>query len=318
MTRLPSLIALFALACTPEDGMDGTNGVDGQNGVDGTVGLDGQDGMNGADGQDADAIGLLNVTFSGLSDLGPDAAYEGWIIVNGAPVTTGTFHVGSDGYATQSQFLALQSDIDAATTFVLTIEPVPDMDPAPSATHILAGDFDVTGADLSVGHDAALGDDYSTAAGAFILKTPSTAADETDDVNGIWWLDPAAGPAAGFDLPDLTGTGWRYEGWVVGPDGPVSTGIFANGTEADSDEGGPTAGPDGTPPFPGQDFITDGLDLTSGYAAVLTIEPFPDTNPAPFTALKPLTDDDITDVVAPATQAMANTAGDFPIGTVLR
>jgi hypothetical protein len=57
-----------------------------------------------------------------------------------------------------------------ATKYVLTIEPNPDSDPAPAATHVLAGDFaDSAEAVLSVGDPAALGNDFTGAAGQFIL-----------------------------------------------------------------------------------------------------------------------------------------------------
>jgi hypothetical protein len=55
-------------------------------------------------------------------------------------------------------------------------------------------------------------------------------------------------------------------------------------------------GPDGGPPFPGQDYITPLLSLI-GYAAVISIEPEPDNSPDPFT-LKPLIDTDVVDVGA--------------------
>ena len=47
---------------------------------------------------------------------------------------------------------------------------------------------------------------------------------------------------------------------------------------ADSDAGGPTAGPRSTPPFPGQDFIMPPVSLI-GYQAVVSIEPDPDDSP---------------------------------------
>ncbi len=326
------LVAMIPLSACGVEGPVGPEGAQGQSGADGAQGETGETGVAGADGAmgiageagvagaDGESIGLLQASFTGLTDLGPTSAYEGWLIVDGAPVSTGVFHVDADGHQTQSTFLARESDLDNATTFVLTIEPVPDTDPAPSHTHILGGDFAADLASLTVGHPAALNDDYSTAAGAFILKTPSTNADDTDDRNGIWWLDPTAGPAAGFDLPDLTDLGWRYEGWVVGPDGPISTGVFARGDEADHDGAGPTAGPDAlfSPPFPGQDFITTPIDLTDGYAAVLPIEPFPDNSPAPFVALRPLIDSDITNIAAPALQTMENNIDTFPAGSVSR
>ena len=52
---------------------------------------------------------------------------------------------------------------------------------------------------------------------------------------------------------------------------------------------GPDAGPEPGPAFPGQDFVVyqggPVLDLASGdFAAVISIEPVPDTSPAPFPA----------------------------------
>ena len=66
----------------------------------------------------------------------------------------------------------------SATAFVLTIEPAQDDDPAPSSVHVLGGNFVVDDAasavaELTVGHPAALGDDFSTAAGSYILAASS-------------------------------------------------------------------------------------------------------------------------------------------------
>jgi hypothetical protein len=82
---------------------------------------------------------------------------------------------------------------------------------------------------------------------------------------------------------------------------------------ADSDGVGPTAGPKAGPNFPGQDFLNPPLDLTSGYAAVISIEPEPDTGPAPF-FFKPLVDEAIEDVGDHGSQDMQNLADTFPTG----
>ena len=166
--------------------------------------------------------------------------------------------------------------------------PIPD----PSHTHVLAGDFSGGAAELSAGHGAALGDDFSSAAGPYILNAPSGGG-TADYANGIWWLDPTAGPGPTLELPTLP-AGWVYEGWVVGADGPVSTGRFIMASGNDSDIGGISAGPHGTPPFPGQDFINPTFDLIDGFAAVISIEPDPDNSPDPFT-FKPLVDGMIDD-----------------------
>ena len=259
---------------------------------------------------------LVSLNFKGLEDLGEGWAYEGWVIIDGEPVSTGTFTVDENGVASQTTFGFEGSyhhrDLGP---FVLTIEPSPDPDPAPSATHLLAGDFRGKRAKLRVNHPAALGNNFKRASGDFILAVPSDSSGATPYTHGIWWLNLDSTPSAGLSLPTLP-AGWVYEGWVVGPDGPISTGTFTDVAAADSDGGGATAGPDGTPPFPGQDFVNPPTDLT-GYAAVISIEPSPDNSPAPFT-LKPLVDSNIEDLgAAGLSQSMENNAKGFVKGTAV-
>ena len=253
---------------------------------------------------------ILTLSFDNLEDLGEGFVYEGWAIVDGAPLSTGIFTVNENGKLSQRNF-SVDSHRNQIDAIVLTIEPYPDPDPAPSDTHVLAGDVNKRRAELTTGHPAALGNDFQSAAGRYILAVPSDGSGSTPYTNGIWWLDPAAGPGAGLDLPTLP-AGWVYEGWVVGDSGPISTGTFTDVAAADSDAGGPYAGPDGTPPFPGQDFVTPPTNLV-GHTAVISIEPYPDNSPAPFT-FKPLVDA-IDDPGAPGvTQEMSNNADGFPTG----
>ena len=263
------------------------------------------------DGGDMPEMKTLALTFDGLEPLGEGFVYEGWLIVDDNPVSTGRFHIVEGGLADPAEFEMPAEQVDAATVFVLTIEPAVGDDPAPADTHVLGGDWD-SGAALTVGHAAALGDDFATAAGPYILETPSTSDVAEDYAQGIWWLDPAAGPGASLVLPDLP-AGWAYEGWVVGDDGPVSTGRFTSTDGADADGVGPTSGPDDGPPFPGQDFIDPAVSI-AGFAAVISVEPDPDDSPAPF-ALKPLVDTDIEDVGAGVLQDMASNIETFPLGT---
>lgn len=244
----------------------------------------------GATGQDATRTGLnahndgmrtVQLHFNGLDDLGADYVYEGWLIANGAPYSTGRFSV-SGGRPFTQRFEVSQDIADAAVAFALTIEPAENDDPGPSMTHYLAGPFKGSSAKLSVSN--ALGVDLGDASGSFLLATPSTPA--ADDYNlGIWWVDPSAGPGPSLDLPTLP-SGWAYEGWAVVDGVPMSTGRFTDPAMADSDGTGPTAGPNPGPPFPGQDFINPPVDLLGG-TAVITVEPDPDNSSAPFT-LKPL------------------------------
>ncbi len=96
---------------------------------------------------------FVGLSFDGLEASAADEVYEGWIIVDGQPVSTGTFTVADDGALSQYNFAfeARRSQIGA---FVLTIEPVPDNDPAPSDVHVLAGDFARRYAELTTDHPA--------------------------------------------------------------------------------------------------------------------------------------------------------------------
>jgi hypothetical protein len=243
-------------------------------------------------------IGVMN-----LEPLGDDFEYEGWFIVNGTPVSTGTFDIDEQGNPVPDTFQVLASDAAAATKFVVSIEPDPDPSAQPADTKLVAGDFANGSADAVIGDAAALGDDFQSADGEFILDTPTTSAIAQDYALGIWWLDPA-GPSASLSLPALP-AGWVYEGWVADQDGPVSTGTFTDPAAADADGAGATAGPDSAPPFPGQDFINPPMPLP-GMDAVISVEPDPDNSPAPF-SFKPLAGD-ITDAGQGVLQPMANNA----------
>ncbi len=172
-------------------------------------------------------------------------------------------------------------------------------------------------ADLTVGHGAALGSDFSNASGVYILATPTDGPD-TNENSGLWFLDLSSGsPAQGLQLPMLP-AGWEYEGWVVIGGTPVSTGRFNTSAEVDLDTvfSGPLSGP----PFPGEDFLfnaPDGLtfpvDLAGG-TAVISVEPAPDDSTAPFT-LKPLVGAIPEDARDHTVYPLQYKAGGFPSGT---
>lgn len=260
----------------------------------------------------------FEANFSGLEDLGNDFAYEGWLIVDGAPVSAGLFTVDANGTPSATSFEVNADDLANATTYVLTIEPSPDADPAPSPVHILAGDFSGDDASLTVGHAAAVGDDFTASSGTYILATP-TDMDDSNETSGVWWLDPTAGPGAGMELPILP-EGWIYEGWAVVDGTPISTGTFS--TAAGADNSGAFSGDQPAPPFPGEDFLVNGPDGLAfpidlkGKTVVISVEPVPDNSPAPFT-LKPLVGPVPADAPEHTPLLMNNNANATnPIGTI--
>lgn len=258
----------------------------------------------------------LSFDFSSLPQLGDDFVYEGWLIVEGAPVTSGRFSVDDQGVTSPAEFDLDIEQADAATVFVLTIEPAVDDVPEPSHTHILAGAIESGAASLSANHPAALGTDFSDAAGSYILATPTTG-DGTLQEQGIWWLNPGDTKTAGLDLPTLP-DGWAYEGWVVGSDGPISTGRFVDAAGADDDGAGADKGDVGDgPAFPGQDFINPAMVLNDGATVtVISVEPDPDNSGMPF-LIKPLVHNPIGAEVAPTSHVMANNAAaTLPAGSL--
>ena len=271
------------------------------------------------DSEDTNPTGMLTVDITGMEDLGPDAIYEGWMIVGGSPITTGTFTVDENGKMSTNSFTVNAKDLADATRFVLTIEPQPDPSPDPSAVHIVAGDFDGDNASLSISHSSALNTTFSSVAGKYILATPTDTI-STNEESGIWFLDNSSGsPAVGLDLPVLP-AGWKYEGWAVINGTPVSTGTLISANMAD--DAAPYSGPMAGPDFPGEDFLFNapaGLTFPTdirGGKAVISIEPNPDNSPLPF-VLKPLVGDIDANAATHTALDMAQNLS-FPTGTASR
>ncbi len=258
----------------------------------------------------------LNLDISGLENLGDDYMYEGWVIVDGSPVTTGVFSVDDSGALSATTFSVVTTDLAAATSFVLSIEPTVDPDPAPAETKLLIGDFTGNAAMVSSNGIVA---DLTTSAGSYILATP-TDLDETNEYSGVWFLDNSTGTAvAGLDLPELS-AGWVYEGWVVIGGVPVSTGTFTDPAMADDNAAtSPYKGADNDGPgYPGEDYVMGsaaGVDFPidlRGSTVVVSVEPYPDNSDAPFT-LKPLAGMIPTEAMTHTVQ----TLGEGPVVSIL-
>ena len=266
----------------------------------------------------------LSVAINGLEDLGANFVYEGWLIVNGAPVSTGTF----TSTAANQTFTVDAAQLNAATRFVLTIEPAGETGTAaamPSATKLLVGDFSGNTATVSI---ATVGDfSTTTPSGTFFLRSPTDEAtgNNGNDESGIWFGTPGMPPSPSLVLPTLQ-DGWKYEGWVVvSGSGPLSTGTFTVFDTADENAGSAmsfSGTENNGPPIPGEDFFNNAptgftfpLDIR-GRTVVISIEPDPDNSPMPF-LLKPLTGMAGQDT-APTTYDLTFSNASFPTGTVSR
>nr|MCH9660236.1 anti-sigma factor [Bacteroidota bacterium] len=275
---------------------------------------------NDDDAQDTTANVTVNI--NGLEDLGANFAYEGWVLVDGSPVSTGTFTVDANGAASATSFELPAATLADATKFILTVEPSPDDDPAPSAQKLIAGDFSGSSASLSTAVAPAVGD-FSNAAGSFFMRTPTDEAgglNNGNDEYGVWFGVPGAPPTPDFVLPTLP-DGWAYEGWVVVDGvGPISTGTFTDFNTVDMFDG--FSGSNPGPPVPGEDFFNNApagftfpLDVRNR-TVVISVEPVPDNSPAPF-VLKPLVGTAGTDT-APASYPFSFNGNSLPTGTVTR
>ncbi|WP_196888743.1 anti-sigma factor [Aureivirga sp. CE67] len=266
---------------------------------------------------------MLNLNLTGLESLGDNYAYEGWIIVDGNAISTGVFTVDGTGNLSKKDFELNKADLDAATKFVLTIEPANDTDPAPSNTKYLVGDFNGNSASVNT----AIVGDFSNSSGQFILASPTDDVVDNDQY-GIWFVNPTGeNPVASLNLPELE-EGWKYEGWVVTEDGkPLTTGTFTNVSA--TDEAAPFSGPVALPMpngengfFPGEDYLVNAPDGVTfpldvrGKTVVITVEPFPDNDAKPFT-LKPLVGT-AGEMIGGANLHDLELQNNFPTGTVTR
>lgn len=233
---------------------------------------------------DGPPVATLELETIGLEPLTGGTTYQGWLIVDGQAVPTDKF---TDPSGTV-RLNVLEADLEAASQFIVTIEPRGDNDNSPSDAKILAGNFNGTSAQLVFQTVVA---DVSNVSGQFYLDTPTDDVNDLDNGNdefGVWFREGTDAP--GLSLPELA-TGWRYEGWVDFGNKTLSTGTFSK-VDA-TDDGNFFKGSGGTvPQFPGEDFLVlpsqiplTGITLPAEVTSkrvFITIEPFQDNDPEPF------------------------------------
>ncbi|QHI39311.1 hypothetical protein IMCC3317_47210 [Kordia antarctica] len=235
----------------------------------------------------------LTVNLNGVAPLPSNFVYEGWIVVNNTPISTGRFNTGSVN-STQT-FTLVTADLDVATEFILSIELATGDDPAPSNTKILKGGFVANAATLSI--NSVVGNFANTTtpfSGSFVTDTPTDNVGGVDNGNndrGVWFIQNMT-TAGLINLPQLS-AGWKYEGWAVFNTGsaPATTGKFTSANAADSSS--PYSGNEPAPLFPGEDFLFNlpaGIDgIVTGLPVVISVEPDLVGDPNEPFFLKPIT-----------------------------
>jgi hypothetical protein len=254
-----------------------------------------------------------------------------WAILPDARVPLGPFNVENDGVHLMdllgrriSRFTT-PVDLRTATEIWVTVEPESSSGIVPSNHHVMAGTVVNNVASISPNHPSALGLDFSTATGGFILDTPTTAANVADYASGVWFLTPGSPDGSGLELPALP-EGWCYETWLTDAASadpvPMSMGTFDDPQGPDVNGGGGGAGSDAPYPFPGHDFLYPyesqpvSPNLTRGqWTLVVSIEPKPNTGPNPFHSLEPLDVGRINNLARREAQTMVNTSNQFPYAT---
>ena len=158
---------------------------------------------------------------------------------------------------------------------------------------------------------------FADANGQYILATPTDGdGPGENERSGVWWtFIPRSQSLVVPDLPES----WIYEHWYVIDGQPVAGGTFRV-PFGQPDDAAPYSGPDEGPPVVGEDFLVnapDGLTFPvdlRGMELFITVEPFPDTGPEPFT-IEPLRGTIPDDAIDHTHYAVENTADNVPSGT---
>jgi hypothetical protein len=111
--------------------------------------------------------------------------------------------VDENGKSSKSVFKVPDQALMNAAMFVLTVEPYPDNNPAPSDVHLLGGSFNGSkSTEVTVAHPAALGNDFTMSSGKFIIGTPTDGPNSNEE-SGIWFLSAFRQSNAGLMLQNF-------------------------------------------------------------------------------------------------------------------
>tara|TARA_Y100000815_G_C13343298_1_gene500950 strand:- start:528 stop:1433 length:906 start_codon:yes stop_codon:yes gene_type:complete len=275
----------------------------------------------GGNDDDREVQTTLTLNTFNLGELPNNAEYEAWLVSNGENISLGKFN----GNASEKTFRVSLERADAATQFLISIEPGNDPSGEISNTILLSGPFSGNSASLNINNAIA---NLSGISGAYTLMTP-TDNNSSNEQSGFYFYNPTSGTAA-LNLPTLP-DGWMYEGWVTLPKqggGTVnlSTGKFTS-PEGRDEFDGYSSNTNTSPSFPGEDFLsTQFLSLQGvstpvdirGKKVFISIEPATDPDELTPFYIQPLINNLTGQDLAPAMNTMTVNSASFPQGVVIK
>lgn len=206
-----------------------------------------------------DETGQMEVTDIHLPALPNGYFYQGWLLVDGSFVSTGTITNDSiaNNYARFSKIDA--SDLRNAQSFAITVE---NSSGAPSDYVLLIGDFDGSDALLTTNATASNGVKTlgNKVVAGYTVQNATVPPDEAENygINGIWFFKGNGEnrlPTLSLDYKGL-----NYQAWVVktvnGNAWNMNIGNFESDTLADNSRSFiPQPYSPNIPDFPGEDFL---------------------------------------------------------------
>jgi hypothetical protein len=274
---------------------------------------------------------VVTFSVSGLQKIVGGLNYQAWLVVGSADSFGGyplvLFNIDDEGRmvdAAVDTVLSGPYPVDVRTSAVLgvvvSLELTDVLVTSSSSTFIIGGEMIGGRANLTAEDWIALNRDFTDAGGQFVLFSP-TDDDATNELSGLWFLDPSQTQYQPTLILPEAPIGWNYEGWIEVGGHTLSTGKFLFPSQPDS--AADYSGPLEEPSFPGEDFLVnppDGVTFPldpSGGTVFVTIEPeaewdaFPDD---PF-YLRLLEGTIPEDPEAMVLYGMRSLAGQLPSGT---